>query len=57
MVYELMKPDSTIMPGGDIERFAALHNVPIPAIAGSIEWHCRECFAKPAAKPGTDGSA
>lgn len=38
VLCELMNPDGTMMRGADIERFAALHGMPILTIAEMIEW-------------------
>ena len=41
MLCELMNPDGTMMRGDDIERFAALHGMPILTIAEMIQWRTR----------------
>ena len=38
VLCELMNPDGTMMRGAEIERFAALHAMPILTIAEMIEW-------------------
>lgn len=38
VLCELMNPDGTMMRGADIERFAALHGMPILTIAEMIAW-------------------
>ncbi len=41
VLCELMNPDGTMMRGDDIERFAALHGMPILTIAEMIAWRRR----------------
>ncbi|CDG83861.1 3,4-dihydroxy-2-butanone-4-phosphate synthase [Janthinobacterium agaricidamnosum] len=41
VLCELMNPDGTMMRGEDIERFAALHGMPILTIAEMIAWRSR----------------
>ena len=41
VLCELMNPDGTMMRGDDIERFAALHGMPILTIAEMIQWRTR----------------
>ncbi|MGO4467445.1 3,4-dihydroxy-2-butanone-4-phosphate synthase, partial [Pseudoduganella sp. RAF53_2] len=38
VLCELMNPDGTMMRGEQIERFAALHGMPILTIADLIAW-------------------
>ncbi|KQW93817.1 3,4-dihydroxy-2-butanone 4-phosphate synthase [Massilia sp. Root418] len=41
VLCELMNPDGTMMRGGDIERFAELHGMPILTIAEMVAWRSK----------------
>jgi 3,4-dihydroxy 2-butanone 4-phosphate synthase len=41
VLCELMHPDGTMMRGAAIEQFAALHGMPILAIADLVAWRTR----------------
>lgn len=40
VLCELMNPDGTMTRGGDIERFAALHGLPMLTIAELVDFRC-----------------